>query len=660
MRSHRVFPQLQPWAGRSELLRELAVAGNLTAVRIEPVTRGREVTAFVDLRFSDGARSIAIPLIYLDLAQLDIRESDPLIFPHHVAASVSDANVRDIVERIYPELEKRAFRDGFRAEEVIAFAPDATFERARELGLFGAAPLGVTLPRIAAAVYARRFAFGKRVATYGERAIEIAALLDGAGAISTVTAGPAGADAAALEAWYGAVPAGEAPDGKYDVLAGSGPAPDAGAAVWVRLDAGGAGVPVGILAPLPADLMLSFSGGAPAFTVAAAVEPMAREATGVVPLPAVGGSGGRVAVAVRADAALVPDNDTDEAASLAAALRREGFTVEVVSDLDALETFGPDLVHLFGVRPGGYARRVAEWAAAHRKPLAVHAFFESPDQGGYWGAMVAPYCFAYSGDDRSVRTYLDLLARRSVEVDGVKANMAWAPPEAGLADAQRVLAMADVVLVNSKRELAVVEPLRKGRPALVVPPLPVPLAVPVPIGARVGSDPFVLMHAPIGPEFNQLLLARAARAGGAPLVIAGPVADPVYAERLREFAPLRSMLLDEPAPGEVAALYRAAAVVVDASWTGRGHGRLATAAAFEAAIVKGAGNWIDLPSTGVWTVDVADAGSIERGVGEALDAALRRDPALQTVAAFTAERSGTAAAAILAAYAKIAQEVSGI
>ena len=77
MRTHRVFPALQAWSWRAELVRELASGEHLVAARLEPVTRGREPTAFLDLHFSDGERSVTIPLVYVDIAQLDVREADP-------------------------------------------------------------------------------------------------------------------------------------------------------------------------------------------------------------------------------------------------------------------------------------------------------------------------------------------------------------------------------------------------------------------------------------------------------------------------------------------------------------------------------------------------------------------------------------------------------
>ncbi|HEY5350447.1 MAG TPA: hypothetical protein VIJ64_11955, partial [Candidatus Lustribacter sp.] len=319
--------------------------------------------------------------------------------------------------------------------------------------------------------------------------------------------------------------------------------------------------------------------------------------------------------------------------------------------------FAPDLIHLFGVRPGAHARLIADWASEHRKPLAVHAFHESPSHGGYWGAMVAPYCFGYSADDRSVSSYLDLLARRAVEVDGVTASGTFAPSTVGLADSERVLALADVVLVNSERERAAVDAFRSRRPTFVVPPLPVSDAEPAPVAAYVGADPFILVHAPIWPEANQLMLARAAGDVGVPMIFAGAVADPRYAERLREFAPDAVYLLGEPSPEVVAGLYRAASVIAGASWTSRGHGRLATAAALGAAIVCSHGLWLDAPEEGRFAVDPADVRSIARGLGVAWDNAYRADDRIRTTANRVRKHMRTAAAAVVTAYAKMAQSV---
>jgi hypothetical protein len=652
MRTHRVFPGLQPWAWRSALLGELVTAERLVAARIEPVTRGREPAAFIDLHFSDGARAITIPLIYVDLAQLDLRELDPLVFPHGLADVVSDANARDVIARVFPDLERRAMTGGFWAEEAIRYGDAAIFDAARERGFFGAAPLAVALPRIAATLYARRFAAGKHVLAYGPQALELAGFFSDVAALCAVI----GEDAAA-RAWYGDFDA-AATDITYDLAIGAGPAPVT-AAMIVRTDAAQAsGVKISVAAPLPADVMISFdpADGPPSatFSVETTREPFGRRQPDI-DVAVTGGSAGRIGIVVRPDAATAPDADSDEAAALAVALGREGFTPEVFNSLDALVAFGPDLVHLFGVRPGGFARSIAEWASDQRKPLVVHALYESPSAGGYWGEMVAPYCFGYSGDDRSVSAYLEMLSRRAVEVDGVNAGTPFAPPIVGQADSERVLALADVVLVNSERERAVVEALRPRRPVFVVPPFPVVSGAAHPIGAWVGADPFILVHAPIRAEGNQLIVARAAADVGVAMVIAGPIADPAYAERLREFAPDLVRLLPEPDREMTATLYRTAAVVADVAWTTRGHGRLVTAAALGAAVVCSSNRWVDLPEIAHLIVDPADVRSIARGIGGAWDAAVRGDVRIQMTARSARERLGTAAAAVVASYAKIVQ-----
>jgi hypothetical protein len=416
---------------------------------------------------------------------------------------------------------------------------------------------------------------------------------------------------------------------------------------------------------MPADVMLSFdpADGAPVarFWVAAMREPFVRPTPVLTPVRVAGGSSGKIAVVVRPDAARIPDADTAEAHALARGLAAEGFTAEVFAGGDGLDAFGPELVHLFGVRPGAAARAVADWTARHGVPLVVHAYLEAPSAGGYWGSTVTPYCFGYSGDERSVGTYLEMLARRAVEVDGIGAATPYAPGSAGLDDAERVLATADVVLVNSERERLLVDRLRPRRLTFVVAPLPVLGADAGPLATRIGTDPFVLVHAPVGPDANQLIVARAAATVGVPFVFAGSVADPIYAERLREFMPGNAVLIDEPDAVTTAALYRAATVVADAAWLPRGHSRLLTAAACGAAIVVSQMRWLDLGDVERWTVDPADAVSVARGIGEAWDAAVRRDPekpsSIQATARFSSERLLTSCAAIVACYAKIVQTV---
>ncbi len=362
MRTHKVFPALQPWSWRIELMRELVRDEHLVAARLEPVTRGREPTAFLDLHFSDGERSVTVPLVYVDLAQLDLREFDPLVFPHGVLGIVTDTHAREVVERVFPDLERRAMNGGFWTEEVISYGAAPIFDAARGRGFFGAAPLVTALPRIAAAIYARRFAVDKHVVTFGPQALELAGFLGGIATTCKVLG-----DDPVARVYYGSFDSGAA-DASYDLAVGSG-APPEYAAVTVRTDGGAAdGVRVFVEAPLPADVMLTFSAdddaAVTAFSVVTTREPFARPVPDVeVPLPA-GRSAGRIAVVVRPDALRAPDSDSAEALALAEILRHEGFTAEVLCGRRGRRGFRP--------RSGPSVRRSSGRCGAPRRGVGEH------------------------------------------------------------------------------------------------------------------------------------------------------------------------------------------------------------------------------------------------------------------------------------------------
>jgi hypothetical protein len=175
----------------------------------------------------------------------------------------------------------------------------------------------------------------------------------------------------------------------------------------------------------------------------------------------------------------------------------------------------------------------------------------------------------------------------------------------------------------------------------------------------VGRDPYVLVHGPVESPGNQLLVARAAATLGIPIVVAGPVADPAYAELVREFAGEGVRLIAEPSLGQAAALYRSAAIVADVAWMGRGHARIVEAARSGAATVLARTRWADLPIPGQWRVDPADVESVARGIGEAWDAVSQRHPVLGEVAAAAGGAGARALRTIVLGYARIASGDSG-
>jgi hypothetical protein len=650
MRTHRAFAELQPWRD-PELLRALVTVDALTVVRIEPVSRAREPAVILDLHFAAGERHVTVPFVLVDVAMLLVREADPLVFPHPTATAIGDDACAQLIAALRSELEPRAFRDDRWAEEVIVRRDDPLFTRARARGWYAAAPLATSLPRIAPAVYGRRLVAGHTVVAYGPDAYENAAFVRH---VARRWAAQGGDPDASAYFGVSATPG----EGPFEVALGSGVPPESAAdASVIRTDGLGELI-VPVAAPLPANVLVSFDPGdgpvVRTFGVTARREPPLRPHPPAAMAPPIGGSAGRIALVLRPDAAEIPDADVDEARALASGLAAEGFAVTLATRLVDVEAFAPDLVHLFGVRDGVHAAATARWASEAGIPLAVHAYHEAPAAGGYWGAMVTRYCFAYSADDRSVTDYLGLLAQRQVEVDGVGAAMRYAPAAVGLDEAETVLREAAIVFVQSERERAAVAAVRPTGPTIVVPAVPAAYPEPEPVGALVGSDPYVLVHAPLESAGNQLLVARAAARLGVPIVLAGPVADPAYAELVREFAGDGVRLIAEPTLGQAATLYRSAAVVADVGWMGRGHSRILEAARSGGAPVLATSRWADLAIPDRWRVDAADVESVARGIGEAWDAVAQRDSAVAEAAGAATAEGSRAVHAIVAGYAKIA------
>ncbi|HEY0393495.1 MAG TPA: hypothetical protein VGD01_03285, partial [Candidatus Elarobacter sp.] len=164
--------------------------------------------------------------------------------------------------------------------------------------------------------------------------------------------------------------------------------------------------------------------------------------------------------------------------------------------------------------------------------------------------------------------------------------------------------------------------------------------------------------APIGPVANQLLVARCAAGAGIPLVLAGPVADASYLQRVREFGgPGLAVLSGEPSAGVAAALRAAAAVVADAAWIGEGGARLAASALTGACLAVADRRRFAVPGVEPRRFDPADAQALTRALGEAWDEALRAPgrTAPETVAALA---PSAVVRSIVRGYAAIASPVT--
>jgi hypothetical protein len=589
----------------------------LAVVRVEPVFRQRRPALALDLYLAGEATGTVIPLVLVDPAAVVDRDRDPLIFP--LGTPGGPAFALALAELVLPHLERLVLGNDRIREHAIVLRAGTAFAAARAAGCFGAAPLRESLVRLAPFAYARRFARGRTVRIDAPDAVGGWALLRDGASVS-IAAGRAAPDELA---WYGAAPSGS---GRADVAIVAAAADAGDAACVLRLDAADGAPPIAVVEPTPLDVGISFD---PAegpvrrwFAVERTPEPPTRSAPDIAYRPA-GGSSGRIAVILgRGDAVAHPGADTDEAGALVAALAAEGF--DAVLACSPAELDRADLIHLVGTRDGRRARSIVELARRAAIPVAVHAHDEDSAAGGWWGAEVTRHCFEYGDDERTVRVYLQMLARRAVAVGSARADERYAPAAAAAGDADAALRDASVVFAATAEEADAIR-ARTGRrrPVVIVPPLAA-LAVPEPVGAHVGSDPFVLVHAPIGPAANQLLVARCAAEAAIPLVIAGPIVDASYLERVREFGgPATIVLAGEPSPGLAAGLRAAAAVVVDAAWIGEGGSRLAAAALAGARLAVAAARRFEAAGLAPRRFDPADAAALTRAVGEAWDEALR-------------------------------------
>jgi hypothetical protein len=616
MRSHRVFDVLAPWNTGTPV----TDADRLAVVRIEPVLRQRRGALLLDFYLAGTDGDTIVPAVIVEPALVVERERDPLIFPAGFRGG--DALATALAERILPHLERLLLTGDPIHEHVVSFAPAPRFDAARGAGAFGAAPLRDALVRLAPYRWARRHVRGRTLLIDAPDAVGGWALLRDV-ASGGIASGRLDPDAAA---WYGPAPLANA-DVEVAIVGAQSDAP-AHAQTVLRLDVDGPAA-IEVVDPLPLDVGFVFDRAEGAvrrsLRVERAPEPHRRPAAQRFAASPLGGSAGRIVIALgRTDAWVRPSADTDEAAALITALTAEGF--EVVTGSEPADLAGADLVHIFGTRDGRRVRAIVDAARRARIPSAIHAYEEDSAAGAWWGATVTRLCFEYGADEASVESYLQMLAQRTVQLEGARADLPYAPAEAGLDDAAAALRDASIVFVNADEEAATGR-RRWGRrtTVAVIPPL-VDLRETSAVGPLVGPDPFAFLHAPIGAVGNQLLVARSAAGAGIPLVLAGPVLDASYLERIREFGGRELVVLPEPPPALAAGLRAAAAVVVDAAWLGDGASRLAAAALAGAQLAVAERRPLVLPGVTPRRFDPADLASLTRALGEAWDEGRRQSP----------------------------------
>jgi hypothetical protein len=288
---------------------------------------------------------------------------------------------------------------------------------------------------------------------------------------------------------------------------------------------------------------------------------------------AVGGSGGRILIGLRREWKTARDADVDAALELARLLRSEGMHVDLSGEPTVHDYASYDVVHVFNLieAPNAAAFLMRARAANVRTVLSA-TFSDIAGDKRQWGAETAPVCFRQELDEASIEGYLTFVARRALLTHGWEENVRRGPVPNYDAMVAETLGLCDVVIAESAAEAELLRRFGYGREIRVIPPL---LASSQASEAcrPVSFERFALVHAPVEPRNNQLLIARAARMAGVPLVVAGFVSDMEYGARMREVGDETMAVLD-PTDDQADWLYANAATIVDASWYAFGTGRL--------------------------------------------------------------------------------------
>ncbi|MGD0476444.1 MAG: hypothetical protein ABSB70_24980 [Candidatus Velthaea sp.] len=541
----------------------------MTTARCEPILRAALGSSHIDLLFEQAAQSAVLSGLRLDANQLITRERSAFVWPVFAVQSVEADQLEEIERRLTPWLRSISRARGMSAEAVRRFIPSERFEQARLAGLFGAAPLEQTLPRMAPFVYARRFAAGARVwIDCADGPLAQAVLADLAAVIERPE--PRNTEESFAALWYGSVPA-AATCGAGAELAIVDACAKVDAPITILLkpaEAAAAVRWVDVPSPAPWDLLFSFDvADAPAVSRfgVLALEPQLREPRTPPVARAVGGSAGTIVLAVSPEALAMRGPDIEEAQILSRRLAAEGFTVEFCSDAGDAALDRAQLVHIFGAPFEDHASAFAESAQKRGTPYVFDVPPCPNTPSGLREADFGLICRAVV-DDAMVSSYETAYFAGRLDSGGAKSEASaeeFARKEARFAQLARYAAAVIVMAEDRELMCAALPPSIASRVlarGIFADAEPVAEA----IGHLVPRAPFAFVHATIAARSHALLTAVAAERGNLPCVIAGPVYDVEYLQTIRIAAP-SAIVLADAAPGIMSALYRRAAVWVDAS-----------------------------------------------------------------------------------------------
>ena len=623
----------------AERVRLLLVPEALAVARIEPVYSPR-LEALIDLTFERDGEWLVVPLLRLDGIPLATLETPPISWPSWLE-NVSEDIFSEIEARLIPWARSLTAARFFNDEAWRFFRDEApiqeTFAAARDAQLLGAALVQDVFQNVAPAVYAQRFARGGRAAVAGPHAGNRAVALSAVAERCDAMLSP-------LQArWFSALATGEiSRDLEYDCYVG--PRDAEMRARFHVLDDGAreAERAISIVQPIPIEINVSFDpDDAPVVGHFAVTE----RTVDVTPLsfartPSAGGSSGCIYLVIRDDGGRFSDADTDAAYALAQGLRDEGFDarVSIASRVDLEEA---DILHVFGLRHSASIVGLMRDAEAAEVPTVLTPYADDRRREGVTatrGAVMLPRCAI---DGIELEQLYWAFGRRKIE------NIASGDV---YDEASRVLVQraASVLVTCAAEEEMMRERFGYHGPAAQS-AVQTPVAQPDgAIGSLVGNDEYVLLHAPLEPSANQLLVVRGAQREGLPLVLLGAVGDIEYYRYIVAIQGALTVQLRDAAltPNQIAGVYARARVVVDAGATSRGLGRLGFGMAYGAAPVGTTSGYAQEVWEGlVEMADPMDADSVQ----QALRRAWNRQPNDRTAFFNAARASCDPRSALLAA-----------
>ena len=132
--------------------------GSVAVARFETIQHASRTWGWLDLTFERDGAAMPVCGVLVDVLALARNDASALIFPRAAAAAIDLRRADELTEFLVPHLGMLTRARALPLEEILRLAPSGAFERARNAGELGAAPLATALERMAPWVAAARAA----------------------------------------------------------------------------------------------------------------------------------------------------------------------------------------------------------------------------------------------------------------------------------------------------------------------------------------------------------------------------------------------------------------------------------------------------------------------------------------------------------------------